>query len=143
MTDYVLTGLVKRRAEMAGEMKVILDRLARLDADLTHVDAVIRQIAPDFRLASIRPVRPKMAAGDLGRGITRFLLDTLRTAAEPLPTAFLSKRLMEERRTDPTNREAVNRVARYVRKRLGLLRMRGVVRSMQGTGRFVVWEVVR
>jgi hypothetical protein len=37
MTDYVLTGLVKRRAEIAGEIEAGHERLKKLIADLEQI----------------------------------------------------------------------------------------------------------
>jgi len=42
MTDYVLAGLTKRRAELAGEADTLKTRLAQIGTDLGHLDAVIR-----------------------------------------------------------------------------------------------------
>ena len=44
MTDYVLAGLTKRRAELAGEAETLRARLAQTATDTGHLDAVIRQI---------------------------------------------------------------------------------------------------
>jgi hypothetical protein len=41
MTDYVLIGLVKRRAIVTGEIEAIHERLKRLLADLESLDATI------------------------------------------------------------------------------------------------------
>jgi hypothetical protein len=38
MTDYVLTGLVKRRAELAGEIEATHDRLRKMIEDLEKLD---------------------------------------------------------------------------------------------------------
>ena len=46
MTDYVLTGLVKRRAEIAGEIEAIHKRLSKVLVDLEHIDAAIVQFDP-------------------------------------------------------------------------------------------------
>jgi hypothetical protein len=59
VTDFVLSGLVKRRAELAGEAEVIRARLAAIAADLGHLDAVIRQFDPAFDVAAIRPRKVK------------------------------------------------------------------------------------
>jgi hypothetical protein len=39
MTDYVLTGLVKRRAELAGEIEATHDRLRKMIEDLEKLDS--------------------------------------------------------------------------------------------------------
>ncbi len=68
MTDYVLAGLTKRRAELAGEAETLRARLAQIATDTGHLDAVIQQFDPDYDLGSIRPKRPRMqdAAGRRG-----------------------------------------------------------------------------
>ena len=39
MIDYVLTGLVKRRAELVGEIEATHDRLRKMIEDLEKVDS--------------------------------------------------------------------------------------------------------
>ena len=46
MTDYVLSGLTKRRAELAGEAEALRARLLQIGTDLGHLDAVIKQFDP-------------------------------------------------------------------------------------------------
>ncbi|WP_316976013.1 hypothetical protein [Shumkonia mesophila] len=55
MTDYVLTGLVKRRADIAGEIEATHDKLRQLLADLEHIDATILQFGPSHQVEAIRP----------------------------------------------------------------------------------------
>ena len=80
MVDYVLTGLVKRRAELAGEIEALRARLAQIGIDLGHLDAVIRPFDPEYELASICPKRPR-GPDVAGRGErSRALLAVLREA---------------------------------------------------------------
>jgi hypothetical protein len=84
MTDPVLSGLVKRRAELAGEADALRGRLAQIAADLGHLDATIRLFDPDFDLAAIRPKRARSGV-DANRGATiRHALDVLRRAGKPM-----------------------------------------------------------
>jgi hypothetical protein len=50
MTDYVLTGLVKRRAELAGEIEATHDRLRKMIEDLEKLDSVILQFDPSYQV---------------------------------------------------------------------------------------------
>ena len=59
MTDHVVSALTKRRANLSGQAEVLRAQLARIAADLVHLDAVIRQFDPTHDLASIRPKRPR------------------------------------------------------------------------------------
>ena len=42
MTDYMVEGLVKRRAALAGEMKACQEQLASLASDLETLDNALR-----------------------------------------------------------------------------------------------------
>jgi hypothetical protein len=143
MTDYVLAGLTKRRAEMAGEAAALRARLAAIAADTGHLDAVIRQFNPDYDLASIRPKRPR-GPNVAGRGeMSRFVLGVLREATEPVPTPAIAARLMAERGMDGQDRKLVRNVAKRVAMALRHQERQGTVRAEQGVGRVVLWAVVR
>ncbi len=60
MTDYVVTGLVKRRAELTGEIESTHERLRQMVLDLEHLDAAILQFDPDYEIEAmgIRPPYP-------------------------------------------------------------------------------------
>jgi hypothetical protein len=58
MTDYVLTGLVKRRAVLAGEIEETHNRLRKMIEDLKKLDSVILQFDPSHQVEAMRP-RPK------------------------------------------------------------------------------------
>ena len=80
MTDYVLSGLVKRRADLSGEADAIRVQLAQIGTDLGHLDAVIRQFDPNYDLGGICPKRPR-GPDVAGRGeMSRFILKVLREA---------------------------------------------------------------
>ncbi len=55
MTDYVLTGLVKRCAELAGEIEATHEKLKGLLANLESVDATILQFDTAYKVEAIRP----------------------------------------------------------------------------------------
>ena len=67
MTEHVLSGLTKRRAELAGEAEALRARLAQISTDLGHLDAVIDRV-PRRGVAALIPGwsglvrRPRRAA---------------------------------------------------------------------------------
>lgn len=143
MTNYVLLGLTKRRAELAGEADALKARLAQLGTDAMHLEAVIRQFDPDYDLASIKGIRQRSPDAAQRGERSRVLLDVLREAGEPLATAEIVRRVMALQGQDAGDK----RVLRTFSKRIGLSLSRqerqGVLRSMQGPGRLMVWDVVR
>ena len=75
MSEAVITTLVKRRGEMA-------DQLRRLQDGLTHLDATIELFQPDYK-----PVR--VQRGDT----TRAMLDVLREATQPMTTPEIAEKI--------------------------------------------------
>ena len=54
-TDFTVTALVRKRAELAGEIEAGLARVSRQRAELVHLDAVIRLLDPAAEPEAIRP----------------------------------------------------------------------------------------
>ena len=53
--SHVVSGLVAKRDELAGEVERCRRELHRLADELGHLDATIRLFAPDYDLGRIRP----------------------------------------------------------------------------------------
>lgn len=143
MTDHVLSGLTKRRAELTGEADTLKARLAQIATDTGHLDAVIRQFDPDYDLASIRSKRPR-GPDVAGRGdMSRFILKVLREATEPVTTHDVVRRLMAERGQDAEDRRLVKQMMKRVGMALSRQKAAGAVRAIQGAGSVTLWEVAR
>lgn len=118
MTDYVLTGLVKRRAELAGEIEAVHEKLRGLLAALEHIDATIVQFDPGHVVEGIRPkaFRPPRDWTKHGQ-MCRIVLSILRQATE------------------------------LMTKRVGVAlhgqRENGTVRSQPGPGMMLLWDVTK
>ena len=87
MTDYVLTGLVKRRAELAGEIEATHERLRKMIEELDKLDSVILQFDPNYQVDAIKPraFRPPPDWAHRGE-MTKAVLSILRQATEPMTT---------------------------------------------------------
>jgi hypothetical protein len=144
MTDYVLTGLVKRRAEVTGEIEAIHERLKVLLTDLESLDATILQFDPSHRVEAIRPRALRPPADWSNRGqMSRIVLSILRQAAEPLTTRDIALELLVARAMDKRDLKLLKLMTKRVGVALRIQRDNGVVRAEQGPGQFVLWEVVR
>ena len=87
---HVLTGLISKRAEIAGQIEHTQDKLRQLMIDLDHVDGAIHIFNPDIELEKIK-ARPPPPQHQAFRGeVTRILLAALRNAKQPLTTADLT-----------------------------------------------------
>ena len=143
MTDHVLAGLVRRRAEMAGELHTIQGRLNELHADLAALDAVIRQFDPEYHLDAIRPrYRRAPTAGEHG-AISRTVLDVLRRAEGSISAKAIAEAIIALRALDAGDRALARSMRKRVDMALRYQRTNGMVREGEQTGAEVVWEVVR
>jgi hypothetical protein len=55
MNAFVVSALVKRRAELAGEIERTREALRKMVLDLENLDARILQFEPDFKVETIKP----------------------------------------------------------------------------------------
>ena len=85
MVDYVIAGLVKRRAHVTGEIERTHKYLRKLLANLESLDATILQFDPDHQVEAIGPpaFRPPKDWSNRGQ-MTRICLGILCQAAVPL-----------------------------------------------------------
>ena len=144
---HVVSALVRKHAEVAGEIEAAEKRVAQLRADLLHLDAVLCLFDPGAKPGAIPPKRPAVrrnewfAPGELARRV----LDTLRTAAgEPLTTREITRRVMTAHGLDAGDGRTLERLDKCVggylrRRRDGLIEAvidqdGGAVRWRIGTG---------
>jgi hypothetical protein len=144
MTDYVIAGLVKRRAQLTGDIQRTHDALRKMVADLESLDATIRQFDPSHNVEAIRPkaFRPPKDWANRGE-MSRIILSILRMASEPMTTRDIAVELLVTRALDQSDL----RLLRLMTKRVGVaLRGQkdgGTVRVLPGPGQMVLWEVAR
>ena len=64
-----VSGLIKRRAQLAGDIEKAHESLRRMIMDLENLDATIMQFEPDFKLEMLEPkaFRPPKDWSNRGR----------------------------------------------------------------------------
>jgi len=91
----VLSGLVAKRGELAGEVEHHRRELHRLAEALGHVDATIRLFDPDYELGAMVEGGRSGRHHWFGSGeCQRLVLETLRDALEPLSGRALARALL-------------------------------------------------
>lgn len=95
MNEFVLSGLVKRRAELSGDIQRVHETLRKMVLDLESPDATIVQFAPDFKVESIKrkAFRPPKDWSNQGQ-MSRIILSALRQASEPLTSRDIALQLL-------------------------------------------------
>jgi hypothetical protein len=83
--SHVVSALVAKRGELAGDVQRHRRELRRLDEQLGHLDAAIRLFAPDYDLSGVRPRQRQVGQRRFAQGeCQRLVLETLRDAPEAL-----------------------------------------------------------
>lgn len=137
----VLHALVRKRAEIAGEIEHNQLRLRHLIAELDHIDAAIRIFNPSIDIGAVRskPVPPRHAA--FKGEVTRIAFNLLREAKEPMTSRDIAVHMMKERCLNPDGLSVVmvKRVCAFLRNQ----KAKGYVRNAPIAGSLQGWEIVR
>ena len=141
-SNPVLSGLIRKRQEIAAEMDGVQARLRQLILDIDAVDATIRLFQPDIDLDVVK-VRPTPRRHEAHRGDTsRLILSLLREAAEPLSHREITQRVMQARGLNLADRALCQTMRDRVGASLRGLRGRGWVAGGEGKGPGVRWGLV-
>lgn len=109
--SYAISGLKRRREEIAREIR-------KLSTDLTHIDAAIKIMQPQYKPKSVR------------HGVlTRSIFAVLREAAAPLTVAEIADKVKAE--------------SRQVKDALLEQRYKGLVKGTAKSGELIRWEIVQ
>ena len=146
MTDsYELTvhGLIRKRADLAGQVEALHMQLASLMAQLNAIDTSIRVFRPAIDLEDLPEGVPPAPFTAFRGEFQRFLLDTLREADRPLDTLELGRMVMERRALDPSDKIVARLIARRTGYALNKLRRKGIVtsRRLGGSNEPMEWRI--
>ena len=144
MTDYAVEALKRKRAEITGEIARSQAQLEKLARDLEHIDGVLAILAPEFVQEAVLPkvFTPPKSWSKRGE-MSRTVLSILRTAKEPMTTREIAGLVMQKRGLPDPDPASLNIMTRRVGHCLRDKREHGTVRSLEETGLWLQWEIVR
>jgi hypothetical protein len=94
MTDFAVSALIRKRAELAGPVAHAESELRKLKSALDQLDATIVLFDPSIKPTGIRgrrmPHRPTVLPE-----LSRHILNLMRTATEPMTTREMALRLLK------------------------------------------------
>ena len=127
--SHVVSGLVAKRGELAGQVEHYRRELHRLADELGHVDATILLFDPTYDLGGIRARKRGPRTQWFGPGeCQRLVLEVLRDALEPLPDRALTQALAARKGLEG-DREVLASVQKTALAVLRRLVAKGVARS--------------
>lgn len=138
MSDHVISGLIRRRREMAGDILELLGKVDALANDLAALDQTLRLFAPGIDLAPIPALQSRPKPDWALRGeVARLVFAILREAPEPLSSQAITAEVMARR---VIAGEVTKVQLKRVRKCLDRQRARGtlIAESVRGV---LCWRV--
>jgi hypothetical protein len=140
--SHVVSALVDKRAELAGQIVRIEQQLGQFRADLIHIDATIRLFAPTLEPDTIKAkVIRRRNDWFEPREVKRRVLDTLRRSDQPMAAPGLVRVVMSERGLDPADRSVFAKIQLKVGANLRQLASRGVLIRSTGKNGAVLWRI--
>jgi len=142
MTDYMVEGLVKRRAKLAGEMKAAQASLAQMARDLETLDNAIKLVAPDLDIPAIAPKMVKPPEDWSKRGeMSRQVFAVLRASERPLTSREIAAAMIIQRGLASTPK-LLNLMTRRVATCLRDRRDQGLVENVETRGgQYLEWRI--
>ena len=142
--DQTLSGLLRKRAELAAEAGAIRQAMDSKLAALDAIDAAIRVFNPTISPADIPERRAPVAHSDATSEIRRFLIDQMREAApRAVKTMEATSALLEARGIDRRDRVVVTLLRKRVTDAFSRMRKLGLVEARKfGSGSEMEWRLV-
>jgi hypothetical protein len=124
---YAIAALKDRRATMAGEIVQMKEGIAYREVQLTHLDAVLRELDPSYRGDTIPPKKLRRVKLFGNGELNRLIADALRRAEKPLASSDVADAIVEAK---GYGRDTIHALTRRVRANLSyLLRHKRVVKT--------------
>ena len=142
--DQTLSGLLRKRAELAGEASALRVALNSKLAELDTIDAAIRLFNPSIEPGDIPERRAPVIHSEATSEIRRFLIDQMRKAEpRPVRTMEVAAALFEARGIDVRDRVVTTLLRKRVTDAFGRMRKLGMVEGRRfGSGTEREWRLV-
>jgi hypothetical protein len=134
--DHTINALIRKRAEIAGQIECHQDTLNQLIVDLDNVDHTLRLFAPDIDLEEIEP-KPVPPRNQAFKGeMKRLIIDALKRAGgEALNSRDIADLVMQHRGLGTNNLRLRVTMGKRVCAALTSMRRRGLlVSEKEGKG---------
>jgi hypothetical protein len=138
--EHVLSGLIAKRAELAGQIEMMQREMRQLVATIGHIDATIRAFDPNADLEDIKPKLPPRFQAFKGE-VSRLVLDALRKSKSPLPVSDLTLVVAAGRGINPDDKPFMRILSRRVGACLRNLRKKNLVLMTRPPGSLGLWKI--
>ena len=138
----VLSGLLRKRQEIAAEIEGLESRLHSLVINIDAVDLTIRLFSPGLDVEMVR-VRPTPRRHGVRPGDTSKLVMSLLRENGPMSQRQIALKVMEHRGLNVADRVLYAVMRNRTGASLRLLMKRGTLIHAEGAGGAVLWDLTR
>lgn len=136
-----IAGLMTKRAEIAGQVRDLRDKLAAATADLEHLDATIRMFDPDGAVPLRKPPRKFGPDAAFKGEMRRYVLQAFREASGPVTSLEIALYVANAQGHDTSNRARVTTIRKRVNACVYKLVQKGLVREIEAAGEYKKWRL--
>jgi hypothetical protein len=138
---HVISALVKKRAELRGDIIHYKQLLSSLDKDLQTIDATIKIFDVDYDISSIKPVI-KSRNRFFNNGEAKVLvLEVLKNSNLPLSTDKISNIIAVNRNLSFENKTDKSNFQKSILLALNTCLSNGIVEKVSKNGLSIVWKI--
>ena len=139
--DNVVSGLLRRRQEIADKLEFVQGQVRQLVLDLDALDTTVRLFRPDAEIGVVRikPIPRRHAA--VRHESSRLVYSLLREAHGPMTTRELVRGIMEARGMNTADHAMVETMRMRLASTLRKLKNRGKLAADKERGRNMRWSL--
>ncbi len=138
---HVISALVKKRAELRGDIIHYKQLIATLDKDLQTIDATIKIFDVDYDISSIKPVI-KSRNRFFNNGEAKILvLEVLKSSNLPLSTDKISDIIAVNRNLSFENKTDKSNFQKSILLALNTCLSNNLVEKVSKNGLSIVWKI--
>lgn len=140
--SLVVSGLVSKRSEVAGQIISYQAEITRLQESLSHLDGSIKLFSPEYDLRTIKAKRTNKRNQYFVKGeAQRMTLDVMREAGRPLNSLEITAQLLERKGIEPT--EVITaRIQKNVFAVIHRLEARQIVTEIDNGAGVMTWKII-
>jgi hypothetical protein len=140
--SLVVSGLVSKRSEVAGQIISCQAEISRLQESLSHLDGSIKLFSPEYDLRTIKAKRTNKRNQYFAQGeAQRMTLDVMREAGTPLNSLEITAQLLARKGIEATA-AITARIQKNVFAIIHRLEGRNIVQEIDNGAGVMTWEIV-
>jgi len=140
---HVISALVKKRAELLGEIQYHEKLLKLSKENLIHIDKTIKLFDENYNLLGVKAKRVHRAKYFKTGEAKTLLLDILRVATTPISTTDIGKKIAHNKGIDEKEDFNLEHFLKVILASLSRCENNGLIERAGKNGLVILWQIKR